>query len=114
MGHGLSRFDLTEGSPNAPAAGKRMFHNMAPMILLTADGQPYSAIGLPGGPKIVTVTAQLVVSLVDFHATPSVAVCAPRIHIEADEPIAVSATVSQPVIDQLRSLGHSVTSGQTI
>ena len=58
MGHGMSRFDLTDGSPNAPAAGKRMFHNMAPMILLAAEGQPYAAIGLPGGPKIVTVTAQ--------------------------------------------------------
>ncbi len=25
MGHGMSRFDLVDGSPNAPAAGKRRF-----------------------------------------------------------------------------------------
>jgi gamma-glutamyltranspeptidase / glutathione hydrolase len=114
MGHGMSRFDLNEESPNAPAPGKRMFHNMAPMVLLHADGRPYAAVGLPGGPKIVTVTAQLVVSLIDFKAPPAVAVSAPRIHIEADEPIAVSVTVPEPVIDQLRALGHTVTRGQTV
>jgi len=113
MGHGMSRFDLAEGSPNCPAPGKRMFHNMAPMVLLN-DNRPWSALGLPGGPKIVTVTAQLVMSLVDFKVPPAIAVAAPRIHIEADEPIAVSATVPEPVIDQLRALGHTVTCGQTV
>src|SRR5204863_8706166 len=60
MGHGMSRFDLDQGSPNAPAPGKRMIHNMAPTVLLGPGGQPWAAVGLPGGPKIVTVTAQLV------------------------------------------------------
>src|SRR5437879_3448320 len=107
MGHGMSRFDLAEGSPNAPAAGKRMSHNMAPLIVLSADREPFASIGLPGGPKIVTVTAQLVVSLIDFHAPPAIAVSAPRIHIASDEPLAVSATVPEPVISQLRALGHA-------
>jgi len=110
----MSRFDLTEGSPNAPAAGKRMFHNMAPMVLLAPGRQPWAAVGLPGGPKIVTVTAQLVVSLADFKVPPAIAVSAPRVHVEADEPIAVSATVAEPVIDKLRAMGHTVTRGQAV
>jgi len=114
MGHGMSRFDLAEGSPNAPAAGKRMFHNMAPMILLGPDERPCAAVGLPGGPKIVTVTAQLVVSLVDFHAAPIVAVSAPRVHVEVDEPIAVSATVPETVIEELRARGHTISRGQNV
>jgi len=114
MGHGMSRFDLAEGSPNAPAPGKRMFHNMAPMILLTADGRPWAAVGLPGGPKIVTVTAQLVVSLVDFKVAPILAVSAPRVHVEADEPIAVSATMPERVIEELRTIGHTVSRGQNV
>src|SRR5207249_1781256 len=89
MGHGMSRFDPAEGSPNAPAAGKRMFHNMAPMVLIAGDNRAYAAVGLPGGPKIVTVTAQLVVNLIDFKVPPAIAVSAPRIHVDADEPIAV-------------------------
>jgi gamma-glutamyltranspeptidase len=71
-------------------------------------------VGLPGGPKIVTVTAQLVVSLVDFHASPAVAVSAPRVHVEADEPIAVSATVPKRVIDELRAKGHTISRGQNV
>jgi len=114
MGHGMSRFDLSEGSPNAPAPGKRMFHNMAPMIVLTPSGKPYAAVGLPGGPKIVTVTAQLIVNLIDFRVPPATAVTAPRIHVEADEPIAASAAVPDHVIDQLRALGHTVSRGQTV
>jgi gamma-glutamyltranspeptidase/glutathione hydrolase len=114
MGHGMSRFDLAEGSPNAPAAGKRMFHNMAPTVLLAAGNRPWAAIGLPGGPKIVTVTAQLVASLVDFHVAPLVAVSAPRVHVEADEPIAISATVPEPVIERLRATGHTISLGQIV
>src|SRR5205814_2227721 len=90
---------------------KRMFHNMAPLVLLSPGGRPYAAVGLPGGPKIVTVTAQLVVSLVDFKVPPTVAVSAPRIHIEANEPIAVSAAVPEPVIEQLRALGDTQNQG---
>jgi gamma-glutamyltranspeptidase/glutathione hydrolase len=112
--HGMSRFDLTPGSPNAPAAGKRMFHNMAPTVVLGGDGRAVAAVGLPGGPKIVTVTAQLVVSLLDFGATPAAAVLAGRIHAEGDEPVAVSSAVSDEVIDQLRELGHTVQRGQTV
>ncbi|HEY2415154.1 MAG TPA: gamma-glutamyltransferase [Pirellulaceae bacterium] len=114
MGHGMSRFDLAAGSPNAPAAGKRMFHNMAPAILLNSANHPFAAVGLPGGPKIVTVTAQLIINLIDFHASPAAAVSAPRIHIEANEPLAITATVPESVAEQLRSFGHTVIHGQTV
>jgi gamma-glutamyltranspeptidase/glutathione hydrolase len=114
MNHGMSRFDLTPGSANAPAPGKRMMHNMAPTIILNADGEPFAAVGLPGGPKIVTVTAQLVSSLVDFGMPPAEAVQAGRIHAETDGPLAVSAAVPDEVIDELKSLGHSVRRGQDV
>jgi gamma-glutamyltranspeptidase/glutathione hydrolase len=114
MGHGMSRFDLVEGSPNAPAAGKRMQHNMSPTVLLGPDGRACAAVGLPGGPKIVTVTAQLVVNLVDFKATPSLAVGAGRVHAEADEPLAVSSAVPDAVIEELRAMGHTVRRGQDV
>jgi gamma-glutamyltranspeptidase/glutathione hydrolase len=119
LGHGMSRFNLTPGSPNAPAAGKRMYHNMAPTVLLRRTGScqrpvAFAAVGLPGGPKIVTVTAQLVVSLVDFHATPAAAVQAGRVHAEADGPVAVSSAVPDSVIEELRSLGHIVRRGQDV
>jgi gamma-glutamyltranspeptidase/glutathione hydrolase len=114
MNHGMSRFDLTPGSPNTPAPGKRMVHNMAPTVLLGPDGKARGAVGLPGGPKIVTVTAQLTVSLVDFRATPAAAVTVGRVHAEADEPVAVSSAVPDAVIEELRALGHTVRRGQDV
>jgi gamma-glutamyltranspeptidase/glutathione hydrolase len=108
----MSRFDLTPGSPNAPAAGKRMFHNMAPVVLVEHDGQARGAVGLPGGRKIVTVTAQLVVNLLDFRVEPAAAIKAPRLHVEDGEPLAVSSAVPEAVIEQLRALGHTVRRGQ--
>jgi gamma-glutamyltranspeptidase / glutathione hydrolase len=114
MGHGMSRFDLEPGSPNAPAAGKRMQHKMSPTLILRPDGRPFAAVGTPGGTKIVTLTAQLVVSLIDFRATPVAAVTAGRVHVEAEEPVKVSPAVSDPVIDELRALGHTVERAQVV
>jgi gamma-glutamyltranspeptidase / glutathione hydrolase len=114
MGHGMSRFDLTPNSPNTPAAGKRMSHNMAPAVLLGQDRRACAAVGLPGGTKIVTVTAQLVVSLLDFQAVPAVAVHAGRIHAEAGEPVSVSSAVPDSVVEELQTLGHTVRRGQDV
>jgi len=114
MGHGMSRFDLALGSPNAPAAGKRMQHNMAPTLIVRPDGRPFAAVGTPGGTKIVTLTAQLVVSLLDFRATPTAAVTAGRVHVEAKEPLTVSPAVPEAVIEELRSLGYAVERAQVV
>lgn len=114
MNHGMSRFDPAAGSPNAAAPGKRMVHNMAPTVIVGRNGRAFAAVGLPGGPKIVTVTAQLVVGLIDFNASPATAVTAGRVHAESDEPISVSSAVSDAVIDDLRALGHTVRRGQDL
>src|SRR5262249_46472826 len=73
LNHGMSRFDYTSGHPNSPAPGKRMQHNMAPMIALR-DSRPAYAFGLPGGPKIVSVTAQLALSTIGFGSAPAAAI----------------------------------------
>ena len=51
LGHGVSRFDVTPGHPNAPGSGKRPLHNMVPCIV-TRDGQAILAVGGRGGRKI--------------------------------------------------------------
>jgi gamma-glutamyltranspeptidase/glutathione hydrolase len=113
MGHGMSRFDFAPDHPNRPAPGKRMQHNMSPMIILK-NAQPYSALGLPGGTKIITVTAQLVVNLIDFHCTPREAVYAPRVHSEGPEPICVSGSLPPETVRVLEAMGHQVRLGQSI
>jgi gamma-glutamyltranspeptidase/glutathione hydrolase len=107
LNHGMSRFNYEPGHPNAPAAGKRMQHNMSPTIAL-CDGKPAFAWGLPGGPKIVTVTAQLILDAIAFGATPAESIAAPRLHTVGDEPLLVSSHTPDAVIAELENLGHAV------
>jgi gamma-glutamyltranspeptidase/glutathione hydrolase len=107
LGHGMSRFAYQSDSPNFPRPGKRPQHNMAPVVVLRR-GKPYAGLGLPGGRFIITVTAQLVASLIDFKATPRAAVSAPRIHTEGQEPILVTSTMPKRVVDELKRRGHRV------
>jgi gamma-glutamyltranspeptidase/glutathione hydrolase len=114
LGHGMSRFDFDQpGHPNAPAPGKRMFHNMSPTIILHG-GEPVAALGMPGGTKIVTVTAQLAANLIDFHMSAEQTVTAPRVHAEAGEPVAVSSGVPESVVEELKATGHTVRRGQDV
>jgi gamma-glutamyltranspeptidase/glutathione hydrolase len=107
LNHGMSRFDYVQGHPNAPAPGKRMQHNMSPLIALR-DGRPAYAYGLPGGPKIVNVTAQLVLDTLAFGATPAAAITAPRVHTVGDEPLLVSQHMPPEVATELEQLGHTI------
>jgi gamma-glutamyltranspeptidase/glutathione hydrolase len=107
LGHGMSRFDTNRGSPNFPAPRKRPQHNMSPLVVLR-DGKPYAAFGLIGGPKIVTVTAQLAVNLIDFRADPQQVVSAPRIHTEGREPIQATSSVHEDEVNKLRAKGRRV------
>jgi gamma-glutamyltranspeptidase/glutathione hydrolase len=107
LGHGMSRFSTEPGSPNFPAPRKRPQHNMSPLVVLRG-GQPHAALGLIGGPKIVTVTAQLAVNLIDFDAAPQQVVSAPRVHTEGGEPIQVTSNVHEDEVNKLRAKGRRV------
>lgn len=107
LGHGISRFDLDKASPNYPRPRKRPQHNMAPMIVMK-DGKPRAGLGMPGGPRIVNVTTQMAVNLIDFKAPTERVVSAPRIHTEGHDPIQVSSGTPPAVIELLKKKGHAV------
>ncbi|HEY3394598.1 MAG TPA: gamma-glutamyltransferase [Lacipirellulaceae bacterium] len=107
LNHGMSRFDYSPGQPNAPAPGKRMLHNMAPMIVLRGD-RPAFAFGMPGGAKIVSVTAQLALNAIAFGASPATSIAAPRVHTDGNEPLLVSTQMPTSVVAELEELGHVI------
>ncbi len=107
LNHGMSRFDYSQGHPNSPAPGKRMQHNMAPMIALL-EGKPVYAFGLPGGPKIVSVTAQLVLDTIGYGASPAAAIAAPRLHTVGDEPLQLSMHTGDAIVAELEKMGHTI------
>jgi gamma-glutamyltranspeptidase/glutathione hydrolase len=108
LGHGMSRFDYAPPNhPNAPQPGKRMHHNMSPLLIFK-DNKPLHVVGMVGGPRIVTVTAQLAISLIDFSATPTQAARAPRVHVESAEPIQTTTSLTEPIAGELELMNHQV------
>lgn len=78
----LTDFDFTPISatapdPNLPAGGKRPRSSMSPTIVLL-HGQPWLAIGSPGGASIITTVLQILVNRIDFGMSLPDAIAAPR------------------------------------
>lgn len=72
-------FGLVQGARNAIAPGKRPLSSMAPTIV-EKDGKVFMVVGSPGGSRIITITLQTVLNVIDYGMTPQDAVDAPRIH----------------------------------
>jgi gamma-glutamyltranspeptidase/glutathione hydrolase len=72
-------FGLVQGQANAIAPGKRPLSSMAPTIVLR-DGKVMLALGSPGGPRIITITLETLMNVLDYGMEPQEAVDAPRIH----------------------------------
>ncbi len=105
MGHGMSRFEFVPGRPNSIAPGKRMLHNMSPIVITRGD-RPYCAIGLPGGRRIVNVSALLAHSIAGFGLTCGEAIDIPRFHI--DNVLETGQVDSEPLAEAMRRQGHDV------
>lgn len=72
-------FGLVQGKTNAIAPGKRPLSSMSPTIV-TKNGQTYLVLGSPGGSRIITITLETVLNMIDYGMKPQEAVNAPRIH----------------------------------
>ncbi|MDR3481510.1 MAG: gamma-glutamyltransferase [Burkholderiaceae bacterium] len=72
-------FGLVQGATNAIAPGKRPLSSMAP-TLVTKDGKTFMVLGSPGGSRIITITLETALNVIDYGMLPQEAVDAPRIH----------------------------------
>lgn len=72
-------YGLVQGETNTIAPGKRPLSSMTP-TLVTKDGKVFMVVGSPGGSRIITITLQTVLNVIDHGMAPQEAVDAPRIH----------------------------------
>ena len=72
-------YGLVQAATNAIAPGKRPLSSMTP-TLVTKDGKVFMVVGSPGGSRIITITLQTVLNIIDHGMAPQEAVDAPRIH----------------------------------
>ena len=106
LGHGMCRLDPRPGRANSVAPRKRPLNNMAPMMVRLPDREV--AVGMPGGRRIISVAPQLVQRIVDRGATGHEAATAPRMHVEFREPVHVTESVGEAVVEGLRAMGHTI------
>lgn len=72
-------YGLVQGEANAVAPGKTPLSSMSPTIV-TKDGELFMVTGSPGGARIITITLQSILNVVEFGMNVQEAVDAPRIH----------------------------------
>jgi gamma-glutamyltranspeptidase / glutathione hydrolase len=108
----LTDFDFTPlqagvPDPNLPAGGKRPRSSMSPTIVLK-NGQPWLAIGSPGGASIITTVLQILVNRIDFGMSLPDAIAAPRAsQRNAATTQAEPAFIAESTTPGLQALGQS-------
>lgn len=97
--------------------GKRAVSTISPVIVFK-NGAPYLVTGSPGGTRIITSVAQLIIALVDLDMDIAQATNLPRMHQEwsigGSGVLEVEAGHSVDTIRILRELGHKVQKAPTI
>lgn len=74
-----NQYGLIQGEANAIGPGKRPLSAMTPTIVLK-DGRLFMVLGSPGGPRIITTVANILMGVVDYGLNIQQAVNAPRYH----------------------------------
>jgi gamma-glutamyltranspeptidase/glutathione hydrolase len=102
-------YGLVQGSKNAIAPGKRPLSSMSPS-LITKDGKTFMVLGSPGGSRIITITLETALNVIDYGMPPQEAVNAPRIHHQwlPDEVYYEQRGVSADSLNLLQKMGYKM------
>ena len=72
-------YGLVQGEANAIQPKKTPLSSMSPTVV-SKDGKPFMVIGSPGGSRIITITLEAIVNVIDHGMNIQEAIDAPRIH----------------------------------
>ncbi len=102
-------YGLIQGPANAIGAGKRPLSAMTPTIVVK-DGQLAYVLGSPGGPKIITTVANILMGVIDYKLDIQQAVAAPRFHHQwlPDSITMEKVGFSPDTVSALNQLGHKI------
>jgi gamma-glutamyltranspeptidase/glutathione hydrolase len=101
-------YGLVGGAANAPGPHKRPLSSMAPTMAFR-DGALEFVVGSPGGSRIITIVAGILVDLIDFDMNIAEATDAIRIHHQwSPDELQVERGLPDDVTKLLEALGHRV------
>jgi gamma-glutamyltranspeptidase/glutathione hydrolase len=100
---------LVQGEVNAVAPGKRMASSMTPVIAEDPAGRLFFVGGSPGGPRIISTVAQVLLGVIDDGLDVQTAAARPRVHHQwLPDRLDAEWGVPDATLAALRALGWTV------
>jgi gamma-glutamyltranspeptidase / glutathione hydrolase len=104
-------YGLIQGPANAIGPGRRPLSAMTPTIVLK-EGELFLILGSPGGPRIITTVANILMGVVDYGMNIQEAVNAPRFHNQWLPDVSrVEQWFSPDTVKMLQMMGHKIEFG---
>jgi gamma-glutamyltranspeptidase/glutathione hydrolase len=102
-------YGLVQGEANAIEPLKSPLSSMSPTIV-SKDGEPFMVIGSPGGSRIITITLEAIMNVIDHGMDLQEAIDAPRIHHQwlPDKVYVEPYALSPDTMRLLAGMGYSV------
>jgi gamma-glutamyltranspeptidase/glutathione hydrolase len=107
-------FGLVQGDNNSIQPGKRPLSSMAP-TLVTKNGKVFMVTGSPGGSRIITITLESILNVIDHNMDVQAAVDTPRIHHQwMPDTVYVEPNAITPAVQkELEADGYNFTENRT-
>ncbi|MBB3051714.1 gamma-glutamyltranspeptidase/glutathione hydrolase [Prauserella isguenensis] len=102
-----------ETDPNRIEGGKRPRSSMTPTIVFE-DGEPWLAVGSPGGSTIITTVTQTMLNRMDLGMDLPSAVAAPRAYQHNSAEVTAEPGFVDAYGDELTSFGHELSETSSI
>lgn len=102
-------YGLVQGEANAIGGNKRPLSSMTPTIVVK-DNRPFLILGSPGGGRIISTVANILMGVIDYGMSIQEAVNAPRFHHQwlPDELRMERTGFSKDTIRLLEERGHKI------
>ena len=102
-------FGLVQGQANAIAPGRQPLSSMAPTLVFRPDGRPWIATGSPGGSRIITTLAQVLLNRLVHGRNLATSVAAPRVHSQLwPDALSHEEGLSPDTLQLLQAMGHTL------
>jgi gamma-glutamyltranspeptidase/glutathione hydrolase len=101
-------YGLIGGDANAVEGNKRPLSSMSPTIVMK-DGKPFIVTGSPGGSRIINITLQIIMNVIDHKLNIAEASAAARVHHQwQPDYLWVEHSLNGDTIELLQGKGHDV------
>lgn len=102
----MDDFSTALGKSNSMEPGKRPLSSMSPVIV-SKDGKPVLTMGTPGGPRIISAMANILVNIFDFGMDIQPAIEAGRFHNPNAKETHIEKVFSADTMKALTDMGHT-------